>query len=152
MFRKVCMWGLWISTIVVLLLAALQGLSGHWIAFFLLWPGGPSLGHAFLQAMVALSAYHRGAGFAIGAISILILFFAFFSKSTIYVRVFAIVGLVMTVVTAAGGFLYVTSGLKDRWSLGQMADGFVGVFGAYFIQLFFMNKTPRFPWHRSKAD
>lgn len=152
MFRKICLWGLWISTIIVLLLVAEQGLSGHWVTFYLLWPGGPTLGNGFLNAMTVLGSYHRAIGFAIGAIAVLILFFAFFAKTSIYVRVLAILGFAMTVVTAAGGYVYVTSGFQDRWSLGQMADAFVAVFGLYFIQLFFMNKTPRFPWNREKTS
>lgn len=152
MSNKVCLWGLWISTIAVVLIAALQGLSGNWVTFFLIWPGTPGLQPAFIRAMVILASYHRIAGFIVGAISILILFFAFLSKSSIYVRIFAVAGFVMTALAAVGGFLYVTSGLQDRWSLGQMADAFVGVLGVYLIQLFFMNKTPRFPWVRAKAN
>ncbi len=148
MFHK---FGLWISTIAVILLAALQGLSGNWIVFFFLWPGGPDFGNRFIQAMVRLSSYHRTAGFAIGAISILILFFAFRSKSSIYVRIFAVLGFVMTALAATGGILYVTSNYQDRLGLGQMADAFVGVFGTYFIQLIFMSTTPRFPWHKEKT-
>ena len=152
MLQKIYLRGLWISTIAILLLSALQGLSGHWIVLFLLWPGGPASGTTFIQAMGDLSTYHRIAGFVTGALSILVLFFAFFSKATIYVRVFAVLGFAMTALAAIGGILYVTSRFLDRWSLGQMADAFVGVFGAYFIQLFFMNKTPKFPWSRMKAS
>ena len=143
---------MWIATIAVTLLAALQALSGHWVIFFLLWPGGPNYGSAFAQAMVTLGSYHRIAGFIVGGFSIVILFFAFFSKSSIYVRIFAVVAFIMTALAASGGFLYVRSGYLDRMSLGQMADAFVGVFGAYLIQFFFMNKTPRFPWSRARAD
>jgi hypothetical protein len=151
MLQNICLRGLWISTLAILLLTALQGLSGHWIIFFLLWPGGPATGHTFIQAMGDLSTYHRIAGFVIGALSILVLFFAFYSRSTIYVRVLAILGLAMTALAASGGILYFNSRFLDRWSLGQMADAFVGVFAAYFIQLFFMNGTPRFPWNRAKS-
>jgi hypothetical protein len=150
--NRVFIWGLWIATIVALLLSALQGLSGHWIVFFLIWPMQPPFGQAFINAMVKLSSYHRMAGFAVGGLSVLILFFAFASKSSIYTRIFAVVGFAMTVLAAYGGYLYVTSGFQDRWSLGQMADAFIGVFGAYFIQLLFMIKTPGFPWLRSQAD
>jgi hypothetical protein len=149
---KFYLWGLWISTILALLIAALQVLSGHWVSFFLLWPGGPSLGIIFIRGLMALAIYHRIAGFAIGGLSILILLFAFFSRSSIWVRSFAIMGLVMTALAASGGILYITSSLMDRLSLGQMADAAIGVFGAYFIQLFFMNKTPRLPWQQAKAD
>jgi hypothetical protein len=27
-----------------------------------------------------------------------------------------------------------------------MMDSFVGAYAAYFLQLFFINRTPRFPW------
>ncbi len=149
--QKVGRWGLWISTIAVVLIAAIQGLSGHWLVFYLFWPGGPTLGSRLSQFVVWLGSYHRAAGFAVGALSLLVLFFSFVAKSSIYVRALAILGLALTVVTAAGGYLYVTSGYQDRWSLGQMADAFVGVLGIYLIQLIFMNKTPRFPWSKARA-
>jgi hypothetical protein len=98
--------------------------------------------------MAKLAIYHRYAGYTIGGISILILFFVFLSKQHILVRTFAIVGFIMTVLAALGGVLYVNSAFQDRLSLGQMSDAFIGVFGAYFIQLFFMNKMPKFPWKR----
>jgi hypothetical protein len=153
MLHRISRWGLWISTLVVLLVTAIQGISGHWVAFFLIWPGpgGPVFGHTALQIVAKLPSYHKMAGFAIGGISVLVLFFAYTSKSSIYVRVFAVLGIVMTALAATGGILYVHSGLQNRWALGQMADAFVGVFGAYFIQLFFMNRTPRFPWSRAKS-
>ncbi len=151
MLQKVCLRGLWISTIVILLIAALQGFSGHWIVFFLLWPGGPSFGQTFIQVLIGLSSYHIRAGFAVGVISVFILFFAFFSKSNILVRIFAVVGFVIVVLAVMGGFLYVTSKLQDRLSLGQMADAFVGVFAAYFLQFIFMIKTPGFLLSRAKA-
>ena len=71
------------------------------------------------------------------------LIFALLSKPGVLVRVCAIVGLVMAGLATLGGYLYVTSVFKDRWSLGQMADAFVGVFGAYFVQLIFMTIRSR---------
>jgi hypothetical protein len=143
---------LWISTIAVVLVAALQGLSGHWITFYLIWPGGPTLGPEpdFIRAMISLSSFHKVAGFVTGGLSVLITCLVFFSRTSVYVRAFAVVGLVMTALAVIGGVVYVTTGFLDRWSLGQMADASVGVSGAYFIQLFFMNKTPRFPWAEGK--
>jgi len=129
----------------------LQVLSGHWIIFFLIWPGGPDFGHAFTRAMLSLSNYHKAAGVTTGILSVLVLFFVFLARSSVYARIFAVLAFAMTVLAAVGGILYVRSGLVDRLSLGQMADASVGVLGAYFIQLFFMNKTPRFPWNRAKA-
>jgi uncharacterized membrane protein len=152
MLKKFSTWGLWVSTIIIVLLAALQALSGHWVIYFFLWPGGPSYGSAFVQAMVSLASYHRMAGFTVGALSIVVLFFAFASKPSIYVRIFAVVGFIMVALAASGGILYVTSGLQDRMGLGRMADAFVGVLGAYLIQLFFMNRTPAFPWTRLKEQ
>jgi hypothetical protein len=149
--QKVSLKGLWVSTIVILLIAALQGLSGHWVAFFLLWPGGPTFGQTLIRILIGLSGYHIKAGFAVGAISVPVLFFAFFSKSNILVRIFAVVGFIIVILAVMGGFLYVTSKLQDRWSLGQMADAFVGVFAAYFLQIIFMIKTPKFPWKRAKG-
>jgi hypothetical protein len=142
---------LWILTIAFVLVTALQGISGNWITFFLVWPGG-NFGNTFVMAMVKLSSYHRIAGFFEAGISILILFFAFLSKSSIYVRAFAVLGLIMMALAATGGILYVTSDYQDRMALGQMADASVGVVGTYLIQLFFMNKTPRFPWNRQEAN
>lgn len=141
MLQKVCFKGLWVSTIVVLLITALQILSGNWIAFFLLWPGGPHFGQAFVHILTGLPGYHIKAGFAVGAFSVLILFFAFLSKSNIFTRIFAVVGLIIVVLAVSGGFLFVTSSFQDRLSLGQMADASVGVFAAYFLQLIFMFKT-----------
>jgi hypothetical protein len=146
MLNKVYRWGLWISTIIIVLLAALQALSGHWIIYFFLWAGGPDYGNAFVRAMASLASYHRMAGFTVGALSIVVLFFAFASKPNRWVRIFAVLGFIMTALAASGGILYVTSGFGDRMALGRMADAFVGVFGAYFIQLFFMNGIPRIPW------
>ena len=148
--RRAAVWGLWVSTILILLTSALQGLSGHWILFFAVWPGGPNPGPAFVQAMTTLTHYHIYAGFATGWLAVFVLVFAFIAKTNKYVRIFAVVGFILTVIAASGGVLYVRSGLQDRWSVGQMADAFVGVFGAYFIQLFFMNKIPRFPWNRAR--
>jgi hypothetical protein len=144
-------WGLWISTIIIVLLAALQGLSGHWAVFFNFWGGGPALSSGVARFIVWLGSYHREAGFAVGGLSVVVLVFSFLTKSSIYVRALAVLGFALTVLTAEGGYKYVTSGFQDRWSLGQMADAFVGVFGVYFIQLFFMNKTPRFPWSKQPA-
>jgi len=141
---------LWITTILIILISALQGLSGNWITFFLFWPGGPAFGDVFTQAMVSLAAYHTIMGFAVGALSILIIFLAFYSKSSIYVKTISIIGLVMTALAATGGMLYVNSGLQDRMALGQMADAFVGMIGIYLIQIFFMNRTPVFPWNKAK--
>jgi hypothetical protein len=148
--QKVSRLGLWVSIIVILLLVAVQGWSGGWCAFYLIWPGS-NAGATFLHIVAWLTAYHRKLGFAIGGISVLIIVFAFLSKASIYVRVLAVLGLAVTVSAALGGYLYVHSSLQDRLSLGQMADSFIGVFAAYFLQLFFMNKTPRFPWTRARA-
>jgi hypothetical protein len=148
--NKFLQWALWISTILIILISALQGLSGNWITFFLIWPGGPAFGDIFTQTMVSLAAYHTVMGFAVGALSILIIFLAFYSKSSIYVKTISIIGLVMTTLAASGGMLYVNSGLQDRMALGQMADAFVGMIGIYLIQIFFMNRTPVFPWDRAK--
>ncbi len=150
MFSKVSRIGLWVSTIITLLIAALQGLSGNWITFFLFLPGAPNYGQTFLAAMVKLSSYHRAAGFAICGLAVITLLFAFNSKQNLLVRIFAVVGLVLTILAAVGGILYVASETADRMSLGQMADSFIGVFAAYFIQMIFMIKTPKFHW-RSRA-
>jgi hypothetical protein len=142
--------GLWIATISILAILSVQGLSGNWITFFLVWPGGPQagLGLPFALAMAGLAQYHIVMGLTMGVLSIVIVVFAFMHKSSVYVRVFSVLGLVITASAAIGGILYVTSGFQDRWSLGQMADSFVGAYAAYFLQFFFMNRTPRFPWDR----
>ncbi len=132
--------GLWISTIALLVLMTVQGFSGNWITIFLRWPGVPNLSDQFIQAMIGLSSYHSFMGYAIGCISVLCLVLAFTSRSSIYVRILAVLGLVITVSAAIGGTLYSSSGYQDRWSLGQMMDSFVGAYAAYFLQLFFMNR------------
>ena len=138
---------LWVSTIVLLLLLSLQALSGNWVTFFLILPGGPTnISQSFIGALIKLAIYHKLMGFVIGGISILVLIFAFIRRSSIYVRVFAVLGFIITVSAGIGGFLFVKSGFQDRWALGQMADSFVGEYAAYFLQLFFMNKTPNSPW------
>ncbi len=146
MFNRVSQIGLWVSTGITLLIAAIQGLSGNWITFFLFLPGGPKFGSAFNAAMIDLASYHRTAGFIICGLSVITLIFAFSSKQNLLVRIFAVIGLVLTAVAAVGGILYVNSGTTDRLSLGQMADSFVGVFAAYFIQMIFMVKSLKFPW------
>jgi hypothetical protein len=143
--QRICCWGLWITTIMVLILTAVQGVSGNWTVFYLLWPGY-NAGDTFLGIVVWLSVYHIKMGFAIGAISILIIIFVFLSKSNWYVRLFSVVGLAVTFSAAMGGYLFVTTGFEDRLSLGQMADSSIAVFAAYFLMLFFMNKVPRWPW------
>jgi hypothetical protein len=149
LLQKYCGWGLWISTILILILVAVQGVSGNWTVFYLLWPGYTA-GETFLRIVVWLSLFHIKTGFAIGAISILVIIFAFLSKSNWYVRIFSLLGLAVTISAAMGGYLFVTTAFQDRLSLGQMADSFVAVFAAYFLMFFFMNKVPHWPWLRAK--
>jgi hypothetical protein len=138
---------LWVSTLAILVLLSVQAFSGNWITYFLILPGAPAnLTQNFINSMAQLAIYHRIAGFVIGGISVLVLIFAFIGRSSIYVRIFAVLGFIITVSAGIGGYLFVKSAYQDRWALGQMADSFVGVYAAYFLQLFFMNKTPRFPW------
>jgi hypothetical protein len=138
---------LWNSTLAILVVLSVQAISGNWITYFLILPGGPAnLSQSFIEVMIKLAAYHKIMGFITGGISILVLIFAFIHRSSVYVRIFAVLGFVITASAGIGGFLFVKSGFQDRWSLGQMADSFVGAYAAYFLQLFFMNKTPRFPW------
>lgn len=138
---------LWISTLAILVVVSIQALSGNWITFFLILPGGPAnLSQSFIDTLVKVAIYHKLMGIVIGGISILILIFAFVRRSSIYVRIFAVLGFIIIVSAGIGGFLFVKSGFQDRWPLGQMADSFVGAYAAYFLQLFLMNKTPRFPW------
>jgi hypothetical protein len=145
--QKVSSKSLWISTLAVLVLMSIQAWSGNWITFFLILPGGSGgLSDQFLKAMAGLSVYHAIMGFLIGIGSIIVLIFAFTSKSSIYVRIFAILGLIITASAAMGGVLFTQSGYQDRWPLGQMADSFVGAFAAYLLQLFFMNRTHNLPW------
>jgi hypothetical protein len=138
---------LWILTLIMLVILTLQGFSGNWITFFLILPGVPAnLSQTFIGAVSRLAAYHVVAGFIAGLISILVLIFAFMHRSSIYVRIFAILGLIITASAGMGGFLFVKSGFQDRWPLGQMADSLIGAYAAYFLQLLFMNKTPKFSW------
>jgi len=135
---------LWVSTIVILVLITVQAFSGNWITYFLILPGGPAnLSQGFIDGLAKLAVYHKIMGFATGLVSILVLIFAFIRRSSIYVRIFAVLGFIITISAGIGGYLFVKSGLQDRWALGQMADSFVGAYAAYFLQLFFMNKTPR---------
>jgi hypothetical protein len=137
--------GMWASTGLILTLLTLQGLSGNWITYFLILPGGPAnLSQVFIGCLVKLAMYHKTTGFFIGLLSILILIFAFTRRWSRYVRLFAVLGFIITALAAVGGYLFVQSGLTDRWPLGQMSDAFVGCYAAYFLQLFFMNKTPSF--------
>jgi hypothetical protein len=142
--------GLWISTLLILVLNVAQGWSGGWSAFFLDWPGA-NVSNSFLMFTAKLALYHEKMGFAMGALSILIIIFAFLARSNLYIRVFAILGFVTIVLAAWGGILYVESGLQDRLSLGQMSDAFIGAFAFYFLLLFLLNRTPRFPWDRNKS-
>jgi hypothetical protein len=151
--QRISLLGLWISTIAILMVMSVQGLSGNWITFFFVWPGGPQsqLGPEFTLAMAGLASYHSKMGYVMSGLAILILVLAFVRRSSVYVRVFAVLGFLITASAAMGGILYVSTAFQDRWSLGQMADSFVGAYAAYLLQLFFMNKTPRFPWMRSKS-
>ncbi len=146
--QRIFLRALWISTIAILVVLSVQAWSGNWITFL---PGAPAqLSSGFLYAIAKLRVYHKMAGFATGGISILTLIFAFVHRSSIYVRIFAVLGFLMTVSAIIGGFLFFTSGFHDRLSLGQMADSFVGAYAAYFLQLFFMGKTSGF-WLRTKT-
>ena len=149
MLQKVCLRGLWISSIVFLVLGAVQGFTGNWSIFYIEWPGSNSSA-GFIRFVVDLANYHMKMGFALGAISILIIIFAFLARTNIYVRIFAVLGLVVTVTAAVGGYLYVHSSTADRLSLGQMADAFIGVLAVYFIMLGFLYKPPVFPWSRKR--
>ncbi len=138
---------LWISTLAMLVVLSVQAFSGNWITFFLILPGAPAnLSKTFINAMSQLATYHIVAGFITGCISVLVLIFAFIHRSSTYVRIFAVLGFIITASAGIGGFLFVKSGFQDRWALGQMTDSFIGAYAAYFLQLFFMNRTPTFPW------
>jgi len=137
---------LWVLTSVILALMTLQSLSGNWITYFLILPGGPAnLSQGLIHGLAALAVYHRVVGFVIALTSILLLIFAFIQRSSKYVRLFAVLGFVITSLAAIGGYLFVKSGFQDRWPLGQMTDSFVGAYAAYFLQLFFMGKTRILP-------
>jgi len=150
MLQKVYLRGLWISAILFIVLCAVQGWSGNWSVFYFVWPGSNS-GIAFTRFVAGLASYHMKMGYGIGVVSILIVAFAFLSKSNLYVRIFAVLGLVLTAVAALGGYVYVHSSFQDRLSLGQMADSFIAALTAYFIMLIFLNRTPRFPWDRKEV-
>jgi hypothetical protein len=138
---------LWSSTLAILVLLSVQALSGNWVTYFLILPGGPAdLSQRFLVAVTNLATFHKMMGFIIGGVSVLILTFAFLHRSSIYVRIFTVIGFIIIVSAGIGGYLFVKSEFQDRWALGQMSDSFVGAYAAYFLQLFFMNKTPRFVW------
>jgi hypothetical protein len=151
MSQKATRVALWISAILILLLIAAQGWSGQWVVFYVLWPGA-KIGNTLATVAGHFSGYHVKMGFAIGAVSLLILILAFFSRSSLYARILAIVAFALVVLAAAGGVQFVRSGFQDRVSLGQMADSFLGAFAANFLLLFFLNKTPKFPWSRQKAS
>ena len=137
MSQKTYVTALWVSTIAILATSAFQALSGHWVSFFLFWPGFQSL-DSYLGFLNTLASMHRVVGVVTAVLAISVAVFAVLSKPGLVVRLLALLGLVMVGVAALGGYLYVTSVFKDRWSLGQMADAFVGVFGAYFLQVIFM--------------
>jgi hypothetical protein len=134
---------LWILIVANLILVAAQGWSGNWSVFYLLWPGYHP-GAAFVNFVAGLAEYHSKMGFAIGVISVIILVFAFLAKKNIFVRIFGVLGLAVTVLAVLGGVIYVDSAFQDRLSLGQMADSSIGVFAAYFLMLLFTFWTPRF--------
>lgn len=105
-----------------------------------------------MRAMMNLGTYHKIMGFVIGALSIIIPPLAFLARANNYVKVFSLLGVIVTVLTAIGGIAYVNSGFGDRLGLGQMADAAVGVFVAFFLQLFFMNRVPHFLWSKKKTS
>jgi heme A synthase len=139
---------LWVATILILVITTVQGVTGRWYVFYFLWPNGPTIASWFMPYLVKMGPFHKVVGFVIGGLSILIFIFALGSKSRGWVKIFAFVGLVVTIVAAVGGIMYVTSGLKDRWSLGQMADAMSGVLLAYLVQFYFMNRKG----YRPKID
>jgi hypothetical protein len=141
---------IWIATFTILVLITLQGWTGGWSVFYLVWPGS-NVSATIVQVTASLAAYHVHMGFGIGVVSILVILLAFLAKSSVYVRLFSILGFGIVVLAALGGFNFVTTAFADRLSLGQMADAFIGAYIAYFLQLFFLNKTPRFPWVHPKT-
>jgi hypothetical protein len=151
MRSKFFIYSLWTTTLAIVLLSAIQVLSGNWVTYFFLFPGGPNYGERFMRAMADLGTYHKIMGFVIGALSITIPPLAFLARANNYVKVFSLLGFVVTILAAIGGVAYVNSGFGDRLGLGQMADAAVGVFVAFFLQLFFMNQVPRFPWNKEKT-
>ena len=147
MLQRICRWGLWISTILVLILAAVQGVSGNWTVFYLLWPGY-NAGDIFLRVVVWLSIFHIKLGFAIGAVSIflLIIIFAFLSKSNWWVRIFRVVGQGVTS-SAAMGLVFLCTTASNRSSVGRWRTALLSALqAADLLTLFFMNKAPRWPW------
>ena len=150
MLQKISLAALWVSTGLLLVVMAVQGISGNWAVFYLVWPGS-NVGGTFLDFVAQLANYHVSAGYVIGGFSILVIIFAFLSRASIYVRAFAIVGFALTASAAYGGYSFVNSAFQDRLSLGQMADSFVGAFAAFFLQLFFMGRKTKFPWSRLKG-
>jgi hypothetical protein len=151
MQSKFFTYSLWVTTLAIVILSSIQVLSGNWVTYFFLFPGGPNYGERFMRAMMDLGTYHKIMGFVIGALSIAIPPLAFLARANNYAKVLSLLGLVVTILAAIGGVAYVNSGFGDRLGLGQMADAAVGVFVAYFLQLFFMNQVPRFPWNRAKT-
>jgi hypothetical protein len=129
---------LWVLTIAVLAVIAVQGLSGNWVTVFFVLPGGTELSPDFLIAMGRLAQYHIIMGFITVAFAVLILIFAFLHKSHLFVRLAAIAGPLLTGSAILGGYLYVQSGLQDNWPLGQMMDSFIGAFAAYALMVVFV--------------
>ena len=142
MSHRVYVRGLWACTIAILAISGFQALSGHWVALFLFWPGFQSLGK-YMGLLNSLASLHRVFGFLTGGLSVVTLVFALLARPRMLVRLSSIVGLGVVGLAVIGGILYVTSVFKDRWSLGQMADAFVGVFAVYFVQLLLMTISSR---------
>jgi hypothetical protein len=135
---------LWVLTIAILAVIAVQGLSGNWVTIFFVLRGGTQLSLDFLAAMGGLAQYHIIMGFITAAFAFLVLVFAFLRKSHILVRLAAIAGLLLVGSAILGGYLYVQDGLQDNWPLGQMMDSFIGAFAAYALMVVFMG------WRESK--
>jgi hypothetical protein len=146
MLKKYLRVSLWAVVAAVLLLAAVQSLSGNWVTYFFVWPGA-NYGIPFSMAMGRLAAYHRIAGVVIGGLSTIAVVLAFVSDWSAWVRVFAVLGLAAVITAAVGGLIYVNTAFGDRMSLGQMSDAAVGVLVAYALILFVM----KFPVRRKAA-
>ena len=110
--RHASLRGLWVCTAAILVTSAYQALGGHWISFFLFWPGFESLQH-HISLLGALASLHGVLGFLTCALSIPLLVFAFLSKPNVFVRIFAAVGFAMVFVAVLGGYPCVTSMFKD---------------------------------------
>lgn len=133
-----------VAIVSILVALSIQGWSGDVVNIFFAPPGGikppPPTLKGFLQVAHALGplfVWHVYEGIFLVLFSVILLIFTLKWSIKRGVRICAILALLFMLSAAAGGILFVLSGLQDGGNSAQMGGSFIGVYAFYFMQLYF---------------